>query len=283
MAKLKKGECHIAAYPNPADIADLKKDASLNVMQQPGLNVGYIAFNTQKKPLDDVRVRRALSMAVNKKAIMDAIYPGGIGEIAINPIPPIMWSYNKSVKDYPYDPEAAKKLLAEAGVPNDMEIDLWAMPVARPYNPNARRMAEIVQQDWAKVGIKAKIVTYEWAEYLKRTTEGEHQTMMLGWTGDTGDPDNFLYELLGCTAAKAGGNRARWCDPRFEELVQKARKTTDKAVRTAAYEEAQVVFKEQAPWLTVAHAVQTVPMRKEVQGYKIDPLGRFKFQGVSLK
>ncbi|MCK6441306.1 ABC transporter substrate-binding protein [Elstera cyanobacteriorum] len=282
--KLKAGECNVAAYPNPADIEALKKEANLKVVQQAGLNVGYISFNTEKAPFGDKRVRQALNLAVNKKTILDAIYPGGIGEIAKNPIPPVIgWAYNNDIKDYAYDPEAAKKLLAEAGVPADTEVELWAMPVARPYNPNAKRMAEVVQADWAKVGIKAKIVSYEWADYLKRVRAGEHQTVMLGWTGDTGDPDNFMFELLGCGSAKTGGNNARWCNAAYEELIQKARKTSDRAERGKLYKEAQVIFKDEAPWLTVAHAVQTVPMAKNVEGFKVDPLGRFKFYGVSMK
>ncbi len=82
------------------------------------------------------------------------------------------------------------------------------MPVQRPYNPDAKRMAELMQADLAKVGVKAKIVTYEWGEYRKRAQNGEHQMVQLGWTGDNGDPDNFLYALLGCDAAQGGGNVA---------------------------------------------------------------------------
>ena len=92
----------------------------------------------------------------------------------------------------PYDPAAAKKLLAEAGYPNGFTTDLWAMPVQRPYNPNARRIAELMQADLAKVGVTAEIKSFEWGEYRKRMQNGEHQMGMLGWTGDNGDPDNFL-------------------------------------------------------------------------------------------
>jgi dipeptide transport system substrate-binding protein len=192
-----------------------------------------------------------------------------------------MWSYNNAVKDYSYDPAMAKKLLAEAGLGGGFETDLWAMPVQRPYNPNARRMAEIIQEDWAKVGVKAKIVTYEWGEYLKRSKEGEHQTILLGWTGDNGDPDNFMYVLLGCAAA-TGANRARWCYQPFDDLLVKAKRTTDVAERTRLYEKAQLVFKEEAPWVTIAHSVVFMPMRKEVVGYKIDPFGGHVFYGVDL-
>ena len=143
-AKLQKGECHVMPYPNPADLDAIRKDPNVTVLEQAGLNIGYLAYNTQKKPFDDVRVRKAFDMAINKKAIIDAVYLS-TGIPAINPIPPSMWSYNDTVKDDPYDPEAAKKLLAEAGFPNGFETDIWAMPVQRPYNPNARRIAELMQ------------------------------------------------------------------------------------------------------------------------------------------
>ena len=179
----------------------MKEDPAVNLMSQEGLNIGYLAYNTEKKPFDDARVRKALNMAVNKAAIIDAVFQGA-GEAAKNPIPPTMWSYNDAIEDDPYDPEAAKKLLAEAGV-SGLKTNIWAMPVQRPYNPNAKRMAELIQADWKAVGVDAEIVSYEWGEYLKRSAAGEHETVLLGWTGDNGDPDNFLFALLSCEAVKA--------------------------------------------------------------------------------
>lgn len=280
-AKLKAGECHVMPYPNPADLEVMEKDASVNVMRQEGLNVGYLALNTEKPPLTDRRVWQALNYAVNKQAIIDAVFQNA-GRIAKNPIPPTMWSYNDNIRDYPYDPDKAKQLLAEAGFPNGFETDIWAMPVQRPYNPNARRMAELIQADFAKVGVKAKIVSFEWGEYLKRSKDGEHQTLLLGWTGDNGDPDNFMYVLLGCAAAK-GANRARWCYRPFDNLLVQAKRTTDVAKRTELYMKAQEVFKEEAPWVTIAHSVVYMPMRQNVMGYKIDPFGGHVFYGVDLQ
>lgn len=280
-AKLQAGECHVMAYPNPADIESMKADPNLTVLEQEGLNVGYLAFNTQKEPFDNVLVRQALNMAVNKEAIIDAVYQGA-GVVATNPIPPTIWSYNEEVEDYPYDPERARELLAEAGYADGFTTDLWAMPVQRPYNPNAARMAEMIQADWAAVGVDAEIVTYEWGEYLSRSLAGEHETVLLGWTGDNGDPDNFLYVLLGCAAAEDGANRARWCYEPFNELLLQAKVTSDREERIALYEEAQVIFKEQAPWITIAHSIVTQPMLNTVQNYKIDPFGGHQFVGVSL-
>jgi dipeptide transport system substrate-binding protein len=282
-AKLQKGECHVMPFPNPADVPAMRKDTSVKVLEQPGLNVGYLAYNTTKKPFDDVRVRKAVNMAINKKAIVDAVYLG-TGVPAINPIPPTMWSYNKSIKDDAYDVEAAKKLLAAAGLKDGFTTDLWAMPVQRPYNPNAKRIAELMQADLAKVGIKAEIKSFEWGEYRKRMQAGEHQMGMLGWTGDNGDPDNFLNVLLGCASAKTNGsNVAKFCYKPFEDLIQKAKVTSNMAERTKLYEQAQVIFKEQAPWFTIAHAVALKPVRNEVIDFKISPFGSHVFYGVDIK
>ncbi|MGU9956848.1 MAG: ABC transporter substrate-binding protein [Arenicellales bacterium WSBS_2016_MAG_OTU3] len=278
--KLKAGECHFDPYPQPANLAAIKADAELQLPQQEGLNVGYLAYNTKVAPFDNVNVRKALNMAMNKQAILDAVFQGA-GKAAKNPIPPTIWSYNDAVVDDVYDPEAAKKMLADAGV-SDLKMKIWAMPVQRPYNPDARRMAEVIQADFAKVGVEVEIVSYEWGEYLKRSkAEDRDGAVLLGWTGDNGDPDNFLAVLLGCDAV-GGSNRAQWCHQPFEDVIQKAKVVSDSAMRTRLYEKAQIIFKEQAPWATIAHSVVSKAMRKEVSGYKIDPFGGHVFYGVDI-
>jgi dipeptide transport system substrate-binding protein len=283
LAKLRANECQVADYPNLADLDSIKADKNLTLLQQAGLNIGYLAFNDAKKPFDDVRVRRALNMAIDKKAILEAVYQGA-GTPAKNLIPPTMWSYNKSIVDFKYDPAAAKKLLADAGFPNGFETDIWAMPVQRPYNPDARRIAELMQSDLAKVGVKAKIVSYEWGEYRKRVQNGEHQMAMLGWTGDNGDPDNFFTPLASCTAARPGGSSSsKWCNQDFDALIKKAVTLTDKAARAKLYEQAQAIMHDQAAFYLIAHSVVFMPMRKEVTGYVMDPLGSHDFRAVDLK
>ena len=278
--KMKAGECHVMPYPNAADVQDLKKDPNLNVLEQPGLNVSFLAYNTMVAPFDKPEVRRALNMAVNKQAIVDAVFQGAAA-VAKNPIPPTMWSYNDAVKDDKYDPEAAKKALEAAGVKN-LKMKIWAMPVSRPYMLNARRAAEIIQDDFAKIGVKVEIVSYEWAEYLKRSSAKDRDgAVIIGWTGDNGDPDNFLDTLLGCDAV-GGNNRAQWCNKEFDDLVKKAKITPDQGERTKLYEQAQTVFKKEAPWATLDHSIAVVPMRKNVTNFIKSPLGAFTFESVDL-
>ncbi|MDO5605288.1 MAG: ABC transporter substrate-binding protein [Paracoccus sp. (in: a-proteobacteria)] len=278
--KLRAGECHIMPYPNPADLEAMRADPNINVVSREGLNVGYLAYNTKVEPFDRAEVRRALNMAIDKQAIIDGVFQGA-GAVAKNPIPPTMWSYNDAIEDDPYDPAAAKAALEAAGV-TDLSMKIWAMPVQRPYNPNARRMAEMMQADLAEIGVNAEIVSYEWGEYLERSkAEDRDGALLLGWTGDNGDPDNFLAVLLGCDAV-GSANRAQWCNEEFDALIKQAKEISDVEERTKLYEEAQVVFKREAPWLTIAHSVVNEPISSKVQGYKIDPFGGHVFYGVSL-
>ena len=279
--KLKAGECHVMPYPNPADLEAMKSDGDIQLLEQEGLNVGYLAYNTTQAPFDNPMVRKALNAAINKDAIIDAVFQGS-GKKAKNPIPPTIWSYNERTVDDPYSPELAKAMLKAAGVEN-LSTSIWAMPVQRPYNPNARRMAELIQQDWKAIGVDADITTYEWGEYLKRSKEEDRDgAVLLGWTGDNGDPDNFLAVLLGCDGV-GGSNRAQWCDPAFEAVIQQAKTESDPEARTRLYEAAQMIVKNQAPWATIAHSVVYKPVRKEVKDFRIDPFGGHVFYGVDLE
>ncbi|MGY2438827.1 ABC transporter substrate-binding protein [Pseudomonas sp. SDO52101_S400] len=287
--KLKKNECQVTLFPRPADLAALKADPALKMPDQAGFNLGYIAYNVMDKvkgsnepnPLADLRVRQALDMAVNKPQIIDSVYQGA-GQLAVNAMPPTQWSYDTTIKDAKYDPEKAKQLLKEAGVKEGTEIVLWAMPVQRPYNPNAKLMAEMLQSDWKKIGLNVKITSYEWGEYIKRSKGGENQAMIIGWSGDNGDPDNWLNVLFGCDSL-SGNNFSKWCDKKFDGLVKEAKRTTDQAKRTELYKEAQHVLKDAVPMTPIAHSTVYQPMRANVQDFKISPFGLNSFYGVSVK
>ncbi|TDG19824.1 ABC transporter substrate-binding protein [Paraburkholderia silviterrae] len=279
--KLKRDECQVMSYPRPADIGPLKSSADIDVPSQPGFNLGYLAYNFERKPFDKVEVRKALDMAINKKAILESVYQGA-GQAATAPMPPTQWSYDPGLKPSSYDPVNAKALLTKAGLPNGFEMTLWAMPVQRPYNPNARLMAEMIQADWAKIGVKAKIVTYEWGEYIKRAHAGEQDSMLIGFTGDNGDPDNWLGTLLGCDSVH-GNNFAHWCYKPFDDLVQRGRAATDLNARTNIYTQAQQIFAQQLPFSPIANSTVYQPARKSVVDMRIEPLGYVRFDGVSVK
>jgi dipeptide transport system substrate-binding protein len=279
--KLKTGECHLVFGPSPSDLGEMKKNKKIKVVESAGLNVGYLAFNVTKAPFNNPLVRQAINHALNKKSYIKAIYLG-LAQVAKNPLPPTLWSYNDKIEDYSYNPKKAKELLKKAGHAKGITTEIWALPVTRPYNPNGKKMAELMQADLKKVGITAKIVSYDWSTYLSKARNGEHQMIQLGWTGDNGDPDNFLNILLGCTGAKSGSNASKWCHKKFDDLVTKAKKITDIKARTKLYEQAQVIFKKEAPWVPLAHSTVFKAMSKKVKGYKVDPLGGDIFTFVEL-
>ncbi|HOV09897.1 MAG TPA: ABC transporter substrate-binding protein [Spirochaetota bacterium] len=280
---LKKGEVDIIDFPSPEDIENIKADKNLKVVEQPGLNVGYLAMNQSKKPFDNKLVRQAVSHAINKADIIKAVY-GNLGTPAKNPIPPTMWSYNDSIKDYEYNPKLAKELLKKAGYENGFKTTLWAMPVSRPYNPNAKKVAEIMQAQLKEVGITADIVSYEWGTYLDKLDNLQHDMCLIGWTGDNGDPDNFLYVLLSIQSTnKPAQNYAFWKNEKFDSLIRQAKETFDRNKRTELYKEAQVIFHEEAPWVPIAHSIVVEPMKKNVMDFKLSPLGKREFRQVWIQ
>jgi len=151
------------------------------------------------------------------------------------------------------------------------------MPVQRFYNPNAQLMAQMIQADWAKIGVQARIVSYEWGEYLKRVDAGEHDTALLGWNGDT-EPADTAGQLA-CGAASA----SFFCDKAYDEAIQQARQTLDQGQRQQLYAKAQRIAMAQLPWSVIAHGELTVAVRKNVQGFKLGPDGRMRFDGVTLR
>jgi peptide/nickel transport system substrate-binding protein len=284
--ELKTGNIHICQFPNPQDIALAKKDNNLWLPTQPGMNVGYLSFNHTKEPWkSNVKLRKAIGHAINRKAIVDNLYQG-MGQVAKNPIPPTMWGYNERIPGYEYNPELAKKLLAEAGYPNGEglgEINLWSMPVPRPYNPDGVKIGEAMAADLAKVGIKAKVVTYEWGTYLKRQREQpeDMDLFQLGWTGDNGDPDNFLAVLFDGKASTA--IRTQWINDKYHDLMVKGRETIDQDKRDAIYREALQIFFDECPAIAVAHSTVIWPAQKSVHNFLLHPTGSVRLKNVWLK
>ena len=273
--RLKRDECDIAAPVGPAELEELRKDPAIKLATAPGMNVGILAYNTQKPALSKLEVRQALDMAIDKAAILRAVY-GDAGTLATSPIPAANWAHDASIKPAPHDPAKARVLLRKAGV-LPLNITLWAMPVVRAYNPNGQRMAQMIQADWAKVGVNAKIVTYEWGEYLRRIDAGEHDAALSGWLGDP-EPANTAGQLA-CGAASG----TFWCNPAYDKLLAEARQALKQEERKALYAKAQRLAMQELPWTPIAYGRQAVPLRASVKGFVLDLDGGIYLDGVLPK
>jgi len=277
--KLMVGECHVSAAIRDVDVSTLAKAPGIAIQKIQALNISYLSFNMKKPPTDRREVREALDIAIDRDAIFKALFPRGDAMQAVSAFPPAIPGYNKALQNE-FNPERAKQLLAKAGYPNGFAIDLWALPVARPTNPNGQLMAQLIQQDWARIGVRATLKTYEWGEYLKRANNGEHNVYMSGWSGESGDADDFLTPNLSCAANRTG---VKFCNAEFEQLINAARAETDRPKRLAMYERAQEIFKRERPWITMAHSTVYIPIRNDVVGFKMAPNGSVDFEGVYRK
>ncbi|MGD9236212.1 MAG: ABC transporter substrate-binding protein, partial [Desulfobacterales bacterium] len=284
--ELKAGSIHICQFPNPADVELARQDPNIKLISQPGMNIGYLSFNHTKEPWkSNIHLRRAIAHAINRQAIVDNLYQG-MGQVAKNPIPPTMWGYNEQVPGFKYDVELAKAELAKAGFPEGKglpEITLWSMPVPRPYNPDGMKIGVAMAADLAKIGINARVVSYEWGTYLKRQREQpeDMDLFQLGWTGDNGDPDNFLAVLFDGLASSSV--RTQWHNEEYHKLILEGKQTVDQNKRAEIYKTALKLIYDEVPVISVAHSTVIWPARNNVENFKLHPTGSVRMKNVWLK
>jgi peptide/nickel transport system substrate-binding protein len=265
----------------PDDVATVK-EAGLKVDYRPPNTIGYLAMNTQKEPFNNIKVRQAINMAIDMPKVVDFAL-GDTAQVATTYQPPTMPFFNESIERYPYDPERARQLLSEAGAEN-LETNLWYMPIARPYMPDAKSIAQAMQEDLKAVGINAELVTRDWTVYLQETGRGAHDMCLLGWTADNGDPDNFLGQLLSSATATPQNalNVAYYKNPEVDDLIEQGRTTADDNERNDIYMRLQDIVAGDAPWVPIAYVKPPVGLQAEVQGYLPNPTGGEPFNTIKL-
>ena len=275
------GDIDLADGINPSDGVTIEGDDSLQLIERPSMNVGYLGLTVTRPPFDNKLVRQAMNHAINKQSIIDSFFEGR-AELAKNPMPPSISGYNEDIEGYEYDPEKAKELLAEAGYADGFEMELWAMPVPRPYMPDGEKVAEVIQKNLEDIGVTAKIVTHEWATYLELASKGDADAFMLGWTGDNGDADNFLYVLL--DEDNIGSNNYTYFkNDAMHDLLIEAQSEVDEDKRIELYEEAQEIIHEEAPWVPLAHSTPLLGAAKDLTGFKAHPTGSDILKNVEFK
>ncbi len=294
-------------YPNPADLDNIRSNPDLKLMQEPGMNVGYMAINSgygyrdsnkngqrdpeeawvkspgYLEPLTKLTVRKAIQHAIDKQAIVDNIYQGTAIK-AVNGMPPFLLGYNDEIEDYPYDPEKARVLLKEAGYEQGFSVALHVMPVSRPYMFDPLKIGEAIKKYLKEVGITVTLYKTEWKKYLQELRAGKAQMCLLGWTGDNGDTDNFLNSLYGANkcALDAVGNYGFFNDTTAQNLLTNALRTYDIGKRYDYYAKFQEMLHAHASYVFLAHSVQSIAFRKNIEGFVINPTSRKFFYSVEI-
>ena len=285
VAELRAGSVDAIRDFSPASIPTIKSDPNLQIIPRPSFNIAYLGINQGVKPLDNLNVRKAIAMSIDKAAIVSAIYAGE-AKAASQFLVPGMLGYDESVTDfYKFDQAGAKKLLADAGFANGFTIDLWYMPVSRPYYPDPKKIAEAFSADLAKVGITATLKTQDWTPYRKDARENKYGLWLLGWTGDNGDPDNFLNVFFhpkvvdGKDTPIEAGN---WSSPPTWDILRKAQVEIDNTKRAELYKQASKLVQQDVPRVPMFHANPPTGVTKKVLGFIPHPTGGEAFTLVYL-
>lgn len=279
LSKLLTGECDVLAWPAASQLNILRDDPRLRLTLRPGMNIAYLAFNTNKPPLNNPEVRHALSLAINNQRLMQSIYYG-TAETAASILPRASWAYDNDARVTEYNPEKARELLTSLGV-NDLELELWVPTSSQPWNPSPLKTAELIQADMAQIGVKVTIVPVEGRFQETRLMDMSHDMTLAGWSTDSNDPDSFFRPLLSCAAINSQTNLSRWCHPQFDTVLQKALASQQLASRVDAYHEAQQILSDEMPVLPLASSLRLQAYRYDIKGLVLSPFGNASFAGVS--
>jgi peptide/nickel transport system substrate-binding protein len=273
---LETGEIQGYDLVDPADVTALA-DGGFQILKRPAFNVGYVGFNQAKPPLDNPLIRQAIAYALNRQALVTAKYPEG-AEVATQFQPPELFGWSADVPDYSYDPEKAKALIAESGV-TDLTLEFYyPSDVSRPYMPDPTANFEAFKADLEAVGFTIVPKTAPWRSgYLDDVDAGNAQIYLLGWTGDYGDPDNFVGTFFRTPQVAWGFD-----NPEIFEALTTARDTADAAERTALYEAANKLIMEFLPGVPYVHTQPSLAFAPGITGYTPSPVSLESFATVSL-
>lgn len=277
---LEAGEIDIAWALSPEDVERTRENPDLVIVEDAGLNTNMIEMNVGKEPFGSKEVRQALNYAVNKEELSEGLYNGNM-VAAGGVLPPVDWAFNPDLRSYPYDPDRARELLAEAGYDegNPLTFTFMAYTIPRGYNPVGDRLATAVQEYWSEVGVQADIQTAEWTQYRADRRANLYQSALGGWQGDNGDPDNFLATLL-AGWSKGAGNTSFYDNPEVDALLEQAVRVSDMEERKALYQQAEQLIVDDAPWVFLGYMKHQVVTRANITDFQLQPTYIYYFAGV---
>ena len=254
----------------------LRGHPDVAIDSQTGLNIALLSLNNERAPFRDARVRHAVARAVDRRALVARVL-GGHGEPARNPLPPSLFAYGTRTKELVRDLPAARRLLAEAGLPRGFETTLMTVDSPRSYLPDPLRIAALLNAALAEVGIRVRsLEAPSWSEYLARGSRGDYDMALFGWQADSTDPNDFLSALLS-SASVGTTNRSRYRSPAMDALLKRGRMATGAVQRRAIYNEAQELFQREMPWVPLYHVSLFTAYRRSLQGLSLGPTGIVRY------
>ena len=274
LTSLINGECDIISSVDPAS-ADQIVDNGFELFSEDGMTINYMAFNTETGKCTDQEVRKAVAQAINVEEMVKSIY-GEYATVANSVMPTWMAPYAKDVKQTAYDPEAAKKTLADKGITS---LQCITYTTARPYNQKGGSdLANMIQGYLSAVGVELSITQYDWTTYKTKVQTDPYDICFYGWTGDNGDPDNFMNLLADTNWSM---NVAHFQDDEYKALIAEGLKTPDGDARDAIYLQCEEMVAEKQPWVLISHSKNLLGYSPKVKDFYYHPTGVVFFKGVS--
>lgn len=269
MAALQRGQIQIAYDFTASHKHVLDSDDSINAYFKPFFNIGYLALNNEKQPFNDVKVRKALDLLIDKKKITSDVY-FDFARVATSFVPPMLWGYNDELKDGGIKIDEAKELLNEAGLEKPFKLELMVMGQSRNYFPDPLGLAQFIKNALEAAEIEVSVNVVDWEEYTHILKNGDFQMALMGWNGDILDPDNFLYTLFHSDNAIKGtaSNYAFYRNAAADQLLKQARQVDDVDFRKQLYEDVQKIIYEDMPSIPLVHAMSMIGVSKSVKGYE---------------
>ncbi len=283
--KLLTGGAHIIDGIGLQNIEQIKQNKNTKLLTKPGMNMGYMAMNTNHPPLNNPTVRKAIAYGINRKRILEDQFRG-YGEPAETPLPPTIWGHHGDLERYNHDPEKARRLLNSADINLDAELTFLHMNNPRDYMKDPAEVARKIKSDLEEIGFSnITLQMKDWESYIQAVQNGEHDFCLLGWTTDNGDPDNFLSALFHSKNAEVGSanNVSFFQNEEYDQLVDRAKRELDREKREELYRDAQELLHDLVPVLPLAYMPQMAAIRKNVKGFEVFSIGEVRLKDVSLE
>ena len=277
---LQTGEINGMDLLQPQDVPVVSNNSNLKVLNRPSFNVAYVTINQAKPPTDNLLVRKAIAYGLDRKSVVNAFYAGR-AQVATQFQPPQLFGWSPNVVKYEYDPDKAKALLRQAGLTLPVTLDFWyPTGVSRPYMPDPQRNFEAFSASLEKSGFKIVAHSAPWRpDYVAKVNSGEAGNInLIGWTGDYGDPDDFLGVFFQKANPQFGFSNAK-----LTALLDRAEGETNLKTRIKLYQQAnEMIMRDILPGVPYAHSIPALGFQRSVKGYIASPIGTDPFASVSI-
>ncbi|HXA84755.1 MAG TPA: ABC transporter substrate-binding protein, partial [Candidatus Dormibacteraeota bacterium] len=276
--ELRKGSADISPGGSlSADmVGTLRRYRSLEIEQQPGTVMAYLAFNLRDPILKDVRVRQALAYAIDRAAVLHYLF-GDEGRLADSVLPPQHWAYNGDVAHYPYDPAKANAVLDAAGYTRGADGVRFHLTMKTSTEETTRLLAAVMQQQLRQVGIALDIRSFEFATFYADVTKGAFQLYSLRWVGGNEDPDIFYYAFHSSSFPPKHANRSYYVNPEMDRLIDAGRSTVDQEKRKQIYAQVQQILARDLPYIDLWYFDNVVVHSARVRDLHVNPAGNYDF------